>query len=78
MTTLVFPAVETPILFVATAPRVVSRPLTAPEASRRIAVTSQFWTMSTPSAEAARAKPQATASWRAVPPVRCTAAPRMG
>ena len=42
MTTLVFPATTTPILFVATAPRVVSRPLTAPEASRRIAVTSQF------------------------------------
>ena len=55
MTTLVLPAATTPIFLVAMAPRVVSRPLTAPEASRRIALTSQFSRMSTPSAEAARA-----------------------
>ena len=55
ITTLVLPAATTPIFFVAIAPRVVSTPLTAPEASRRIALTSQFWMMSTPRSEAARA-----------------------
>ena len=62
ITTLVWPAETTPIFLVAIAPLVVSTPLTAPEASRVIALTSQFSIMSTPRAEAARAKPQATAS----------------
>ena len=68
ITTLVLPAATTPIFLVAIVPRVVSTPRHGAEASRRIALTSQFWMMSTPRAEAARAKPQATASWRAVPP----------
>ena len=55
ITTEVWPAATTPIFFVAMAPRVVSTPATAPDASRRMPVTSQFWMMSTPRAEAARA-----------------------
>ena len=55
ITTDVCPAATTPIFLVAIAPRVVSTPETAPEASRRIAVASQFWMMSTPRADAARA-----------------------
>jgi len=46
-------------------PFVVSTPCTRP-ATMRKPVTSQFWMMSTPRSSAARAKPQATASWRAV------------
>ena len=41
-------------------------------------VTSQFSTMSTPCASAARAYPQATASCRATPPRRCRVAPSTG
>ena len=78
ITTEVWPAATTPTFLAAIAPRVVSTPATAPDASRRIATTSQFWMMSTPRAEAARAKPQATASCRAVPPRRCSAAPTTG
>jgi hypothetical protein len=36
-------------------PLAVSTPATEPSASRRIAVTGQFWMMSTPRAAAARA-----------------------
>ena len=38
-------------------------------------MTSQCWMMSTPSASAPRAKPQATASWRTVPPRGCRSPP---
>ena len=55
MTTEVWPAAATPIFLAAIFPRVVSTPETAPEASRRIAVTSQFSMMSTPRAVAPRA-----------------------
>ena len=55
ITTLVWPAATTPIFLVAIAPLPVSTPVTAPDASRVIALTSQFSMMSTPSAEAARA-----------------------
>ena len=46
--------------------------------SFRKPVTSQFSMMSTPSRSAACAKPQATASWRAVPPRGCSRPPTTG
>ena len=55
MTTLVWPAADTPTLRVRMAPRDVSTAETAPEASRTMPDTSQFWMISTPSASAARA-----------------------
>jgi len=55
MTTEVWPAAATPILLAAMFLRVVSTLETAPEASRRIAVTSQSSMTSTPRAEAPRA-----------------------
>src|SRR5690349_8579150 len=53
----------------------VSTPRTRPWSMRK-PVTSQFWMMSMPRLSAARAKPHATASWRATPPRRCSEAPR--
>ena len=55
ITTLVWPAATTATLRAAMRPRVVSTAFTAPDGARLIAVTSQFWMMSTPSALAARA-----------------------
>ncbi len=55
ITTLELPAATTPILLLRIGPRVVSSASTAPFASRRMPVTSQFSMMSTPSASAARA-----------------------
>ena len=55
MTTEVWPAAETATFFAAMKPFAVSTPATRPEASRRIAVTGQFWMMSTPRAAAPRA-----------------------
>jgi len=55
MITLVWPAAATPMRGARIVPRVVSTPSTAPLASRRMPVTSQFSMMSTPSASAARA-----------------------
>ena len=71
------PATAIPIFFVAMKPREVSMPATRP-ASRRIPVTSHFWMMSTPQESAARANPQATASWRTLPPRRWTSPPLIG
>jgi len=51
----VLPAATTPILFALIVPRFVSTPVTAPDASRVMAFTSQFCKMSTPRALAARA-----------------------
>ena len=55
ITTVVPPAAETATFFALMKPRAVSTPETRPEASRRIAVTGQFWMMSTPRAAAPRA-----------------------
>ena len=56
ITTLVWPAATTPTRLRADRCRAWSRRAsTAPRASRRMPVTSQFWMMSTPSASAARA-----------------------
>ena len=55
ITTLVWPAVTTPMRPAAIGPLVVSTPVAAPAASRTMPVTAQFWMMSTPIAEAARA-----------------------
>ena len=74
---LLWPAATSATFLVLIAPRLVSMPTTAPF-SRRIPTTSQFWMMSTPSASAARAKPQATASWRATPARRWKEAPSTG
>ena len=49
------PATATPTFPARIAPRVVSTPVIAPDPSRKKPVSSQFWMMSTPSAEAARA-----------------------
>src|SRR3546814_6173676 len=46
MTTEVFPAADTATFFARMKPLAVSTPKTRPEASRRIAVTGQFWMMS--------------------------------
>ena len=76
-TTELCPAATIATFSASIAPRLVSTPTTRPPAVR-IPVTSQFSTMSTPRASAARAKPQATASWRATPPRRCSVAPSTG
>ena len=55
MTRLVDPAATTPTRRARTGPRSVSTPLTAPSAPQVMPVTAQSWTISTPSAEAARA-----------------------
>ena len=49
------PAAETATFFAAMKPLAVSTPVTRPSGPRRIAVTGQFWMMSTPRAAAARA-----------------------
>ena len=72
-----WPAETMPTFLLAMAPRVVSMPTTWPP-SRRIPTTSQFCRMSTPKAAAARANPQAIASWRATPPRGWNDAPMTG
>ena len=75
--TLEWPAVMMATFFALMKPRAVSTPTTAPSL-RRMPWTSQFCRMSTPQASAARAKPQATASWRATPPRCWNEAPSTG
>jgi len=71
------PATARHIVSAAMCPRVVSTAVTrAP--SRAMPVTSQSSMMSTPASDAARAYPQATASWRTVPPRRCRNPPSTG
>ncbi len=55
MTTEECPAATTPTFLAPIGPRVVSTPITWPLGERRMPVTSQFWMMWTPRAEAARA-----------------------
>ena len=71
------PAVTTATFFAPMYPCVVSTPTTLPF-SWRNPVTSHCWMTSTPRASAARAKPHATASCLAVPPLRWYEAPSIG
>ena len=50
-----WPAATTPTFFAPMKPRVVSTPVTRPSGARLMPVTSQFWMMWTPRAEAPRA-----------------------
>ena len=74
---LVLPATARPTFGARISPRVVRTPWMAPP-SMIMPVTSQCSMMSTPRASAAWAKPQATASCRAVPPRRCSSPPITG
>ncbi len=74
----VCPAATSATLGAAMVPRVVWTPRTRPPGSRANPVTSQCSTMSTPRRSAPVANPQATRSWRAMPPRRWSVAPRTG
>ena len=71
------PAVALSTTAVAMSPLLVLTPRTRPPATS-MPVTSVFWWMCTPRAEAPRAYPQTTASWRMMPPGGCQSAPMIG
>ena len=75
--TVEWPAATSPTVVEAIGPRVVCTPVTRPPTTS-IPVTSQPCSRSIPYASTAREIAKTKASWRAMPPRRCSVAPSTG